>query len=62
VDFKRDTSKIEVFYTGAIGNSHYGIRTGFASTEIDCFIVKRWDDRIGLEIAMNGFYIPVIDF
>lgn len=53
---------------------HYGIRTGIASSEID-FLVSyegtvdsrtgalvgdgSFDSRIGLEIAINGFYIPV---
>lgn len=54
-----DLSKLEVFYTGAIGNSHYGIRTGFASSEINYIVAENYDYRIGLEIAMNGFYIPV---
>ena len=54
-------TKLEAFYTGAIGSSHYGIRTGFSSSDIDCIIVDSYDKRIGLEIAMNGFYIPVFD-
>ena len=54
-----DLSKLEVFYTGVLGNSHYGIRTGFASSEINYIVAENYDYRIGLEIAMNGFYIPV---
>lgn len=62
IDTKLDLTKLEAFYTGAIGSGeHYGIRTGFASSEIDYIVVKSYDDRIGLEIAMNGFYIPVVD-
>ena len=62
IDTKLDLTRIEAFYTGAIGNGeHYGIRTGFASSEIDYIVVNSYDDRIGLEIAMNGFYIPVVD-
>lgn len=60
-DAKRDLSKLELFYTGVLGAGHYGIRTGFASSEINYIIVEKYDPRIGLEIAMNGFYIPVID-
>lgn len=61
-DFKRDLSKLEVFHTGVWGKDHSGIRTGFASSEIDCIMTKHeYDARIGLEIAMNGFYIPVVD-
>ena len=56
---KRDMSKIEAFYTGAIGKDHYGIRTGFASSEINYIVMEKYDPRVGLEIAMNGFYIPV---
>ena len=53
-------SKLELFYTGALGPDHYGIRTGFASSDIDYIVVKEpYDERIGLEIAINGFYIPV---
>ena len=56
-----DPSKIELFFTGAISNDHYGIRTGFASSEINYILMSRFDPKVGLEIAKNGFYIPVID-
>ena len=56
---KYDRSKLELFYTGFLGKDHYGIRTGFPSTDINYIITDFYDDRIGLEIAMNGFYIPV---
>lgn len=56
---KRDLSKMEVFYTGVLGQGHYGIRTGFASSEINYIVMDNYDPRVGLEIAMNGFYIPV---
>lgn len=59
LDTKRDMSKMEVFYTGAVGQDHYGIRTGFASSEINYIIIEPYDSRVGLEIALNGFYIPV---
>lgn len=58
---KADINKLEAFYTGAVGSDHYGVRTGFASSEIDAIMTKEHDSRIGLEIAMNGFYIPVVD-
>lgn len=58
-NIKPDLSKLEAFQT--LQRGHYGIRTGFASTEIDYFIIEEKDPRVGLEIAMNGFYIPVID-
>lgn len=61
IEGKRDYSKLELFYTGSCGKDHYGIRTGFASSEIDYILVGQYDKRIGLEIAMNGFYIPVAD-
>lgn len=59
LDVKRDLSKMEVFYTGVLGQDHYGIRTGFASSEINYIVMENYDSRVGLEIAMNGFYIPV---
>ena len=59
LEAKRDMSKMEVFYTGVCGQDHYGIRTGFASSEINYIIMDNYDPRVGLEIAMNGFYIPV---
>ncbi len=59
LEAKRDMSKMEVFYTGFLGQGHYGIRTGFASSEINYIVMDHYDPRVGLEIAMNGFYIPV---
>jgi len=59
LDVKRDMSKMEVFYTGVLGKDHYGIRTGFASSEINYIVMENYDSMLGLEIAMNGFYIPV---
>lgn len=57
-----DITKPEAFYIGVLDTSnshHYGVRTGFASSEIDYIVVDNYDERIGLEIALNGFYIPV---
>ncbi len=59
IDVKQDMSKMEVFYTGVLGKDHYGIRTGFPSSEINYIVMENYDNRVGLEIAMNGFYIPV---
>ena len=59
LEAKRDMSKMEVFYTGFLEQGHYGIRTGFASSEINYIVMDHYDPRVGLEIAMNGFYIPV---
>lgn len=61
LDAKRDMTKMEVFYTGYLGQEHYGIRTGFASSEINYIVMNKYDPRVGLEIAMNGFYIPVVN-
>lgn len=59
---------IEAFYTGVLGPSHYGIRTGFGSSEIDYLVTDNGSTNgtpnsqtVGLEIALNGFYIPVVD-
>lgn len=56
---KRDLTKLEAFYTGVLNEGHYGIRTGFASSEINCIMMENYDPKVGLEIALNGFYIPV---
>lgn len=58
-NLKNDMTKLETFYTGAHGEDHYGIRTGFSSSDINYIVTDSYDKRIGLEIAMNGFYIPV---
>ena len=67
-----DNGKMELFSTGG-GGQHYGVRTGFPSTEID-FIIARDSflekgygynegkvEELYYEIAQNGFYIPVTD-
>ncbi|MFA5925646.1 MAG: hypothetical protein WC831_01820 [Parcubacteria group bacterium] len=63
-----DPSKLELFRTGVISNEHYGIRTGFPSSEIDLMVVsentKQDEKRMSklfFDIAENGFYIPVAD-
>lgn len=52
-------SKLEAFKT--LQDNHYGIRTGFPTSEISYIVSRSHFDRIGLEIAMNGFYIPVVN-
>ena len=52
-------SKLEAFKT--LNDGHYGIRTGFPTSEISYIVSRSHFDRIGLEIAMNGFYIPVVN-
>ena len=56
-----ETKKIEAFHTGVLGEDHYGVRTGLGITDIDYIVVRKWDKRIGYELAMNGTYIPVYD-
>ena len=57
-----DRTKIEYFDNNGIGGENaYGIRTGIGSTNISFIIADRYIDKLGLEIAMNGFYIPIID-
>ena len=55
-----DPSKIEIFKT--LEDDCYGIRTGFASSEINCILMETYDPRVSLEVVMNGFYIPIADF
>lgn len=50
---------LEVFQTDHNSFGHYGIRTGFAISDIDAFITKYDNPFVGLEIALKGFYIPV---
>ena len=51
----------EIFKT--LGLTHYGIRTGFATSQINyiCCDNKELIDKIGLVLAKNGFYFPVVD-
>ena len=61
-----EQGKWELFATG--GGQHWGIRTGFPTTQID-FMVAREDmtshpaqmEKLFFEIAQNGFYVPVAD-
>ena len=55
---KNDLSRKEVFNNYG---SDYGIRTGIGSTKIKYIIADRYIDKLGLEIAINGFYIPIVD-
>ncbi|KKR19015.1 MAG: hypothetical protein UT48_C0038G0002 [Parcubacteria group bacterium GW2011_GWE2_39_37] len=57
--------KPELFMTGIYGNSHYGIRTGFASTEIDFLVARQYLSKenlnqVFIDIARKGVYIPVV--
>lgn len=52
-----EPTKLEVFNT--LEKGHYGIRTGFASSHINSIVMEKFDPRVGLEIALNGFYIPI---
>ena len=60
--------KLEAFATGVDGDDHYGIRTGFGMNLVDYCVTDstRIDSTpvsevAKLEIALNGFYIPIID-
>ena len=58
---RRDKEKLEVFKTGVVGGGHYGIRTGFSSSDINYIVSSNYSERIALEVVMNGFYIPIVD-
>lgn len=60
-DVRRDKDKLEVFKTGVVGGGHYGIRTGFSSSDINYIVVTNYDEKVALEVTMNGFYIPIVD-
>ena len=60
--------KLEIFATSVDGSGHYGIRTGFGMNLVDYCVTDstRIDSTpvsevTKLEIALNGFYIPVVD-
>ena len=53
-----DTSKLEAFCNR---DKAWGIRTGFASSEIDYFVVPSNERKLNFEIVKNGFYIPVVN-
>ena len=55
---KENKDKKEAFSNSG---SAYGIRTGIGSTNIKYIIADRYVDKLGLEIALNGFYIPIVD-
>ncbi|MBE6156813.1 MAG: hypothetical protein E7161_03610 [Firmicutes bacterium] len=61
-DYDRDN--LEAFVT--VGNNHYGIRTGFASSEIDFIIIDNEEitellPEIKHLLVINGFYVPIVD-
>jgi len=58
--------RLELFQTGA--DRHYGIRTGFPMIEVDAMVAhpllinnERALKDIYVELAQNGYYIPVAD-
>ena len=60
--------KLEIFATNVDGEGHYGIRTGFGMDKVSFFVaipasygITPVSEVTKLEIALNGFYIPIID-
>jgi len=64
-----DPNKLELFLSGdKDAKRHYGVRTGFPTTEIDFMIAKdglikeeQSFQGICFEISQNGYYIPIVD-
>ena len=56
-------AKLEAFATSMDGSGHYDIRTGFGMDSVDFFVTDSAlvSEVTKLEIALNGFYIPIID-
>ena len=56
-------AKLEAFATSLDGSGHYDIRTGFGMDSVDFFVTDSTlvSEITKLEIALNGFYIPIID-
>lgn len=65
--FGSKQQQLELFHSGIVGKSHFGIRTGFPITEVDFMIVSEEKmhpadlDMVLLSIAKNGYYVPVTD-
>ena len=55
---KQDKDKKEVCHNF---DTAYGISMGIGSENIKCIIADKYVDKLGLEIALNGFYIPIVD-
>ncbi len=55
--------ELDIFKTGVASENHYGIRTGFGSTNIDAVFLDKTEkiDTISYFIAQKGFYIPICD-
>ncbi len=58
-DLEYEPQKIEMFNT--LSRNHFGARTGFALTDIECIVSDESISGIGFEIAKSGYYIPVCD-
>lgn len=59
-DASYDPNKYELFQT--LGDRHYGIRTGFPLTEVDCIVDRSGRTKYNsFDIAKNGYYIPLVD-
>lgn len=55
---EQDSSKKEVCHNF---DTAYGISMGIGSENIKCIIADKYVDKLGLEIALNEFYIPIVD-
>ena len=60
--------KLEIFATGADGDGHYGVRTGFGMNLVSFCVTDSTlrdstpvSEVTKLEIALDGFYIPIVD-
>ena len=53
--------RMELFKINGPGNDNFGIRSGVPSTEIDFMICEEYEPWMGYSVAMNGFYIPIVD-
>jgi len=60
--------KLEIFATGVDGGGHYGVRTGFGMNLVSFCVTDSTlrdstpvSEVTKLEIALNGFYVPIVD-
>ena len=58
---RRNSSLIELFKTGVIGETHYGIGIAAAFSDVDYIVTKEYSKNMGLILAINGVYVPIVD-
>lgn len=58
---RRNFAKSEIFKTGVAGPTHYGAAVAEAFSDIEYIITDEYSKNMGLILAINGSYVPVVD-